>query len=78
MNADDMTCEEVIEQLYEFLDRELDEGLSDRINAHIERCRDCFTRAEFERRLRARVNEAVEAEAPERLHRRIRQVIDEF
>lgn len=78
MNADHITCEEVIEQLYEFLDRELDEGLSDRINEHIERCRDCFTRAEFERRLRARVNEAAEAEAPERLRRRIRQVIDEF
>lgn len=67
-----------MEQLFEFLDRELDSELSVRINHHIERCRDCFTRAEFERRLRARVNEAAEVEAPERLRRRVRRALDEF
>lgn len=78
MNAEQITCEEVIEQIYEFLDQELDSTLSDRINAHLERCRDCFTRAEFEKRLRARVNDAAEAEAPERLHRRLQRLIDQF
>lgn len=78
MNAEHITCEEVMEQLFEFLDRELDGELSDRIDAHLERCRDCFTRAEFEKRLRARINEATEVKAPERLRRRIRRVIDEF
>lgn len=78
MNAENITCEEVIEQLFEYLDRELDSGLSDRINDHLKRCRDCFTRAEFEKRLRARVNEAAEVDAPEQLRRRIRRVIDEF
>ncbi len=78
MNAENMTCEEVMEQLFEFLDRELDGDLSDRINHHLERCRDCFTRAEFEKRLRARINEAAEVEAPERLRRRLERVLDEF
>lgn len=78
MNAEIITCEEVMEQLFEFLDRELDGELSDRIDRHLERCRDCFTRAEFERRLRARINEAAEAEAPERLRHRLRRVVDEF
>lgn len=78
MNAGNMTCEEVIEQLFDYLDRELDSELHDRINHHLERCRDCFTRAEFEKRLRSRVNETADVEAPERLRRRIRRVLDEF
>lgn len=78
MNAEHITCQEVMQQLFDFLDRELDSELSDRIDDHLERCRDCFTRAEFEKRLRARVNETAEVKAPERLRRRIRRVLDEF
>ena len=78
MNEEHITCEEVIEQLFAFLDRELDSETSERIDAHLQRCRDCFTRAEFEKRLRARVHESAEVQAPETLHRRIRKVIDDF
>lgn len=78
MNVQSMTCEEVIEQLFDHLDRELDNEVSERMDRHLERCRDCFTRAEFEKRLREKVNEAVEVEAPDSLRRRIRRVLDEF
>lgn len=78
MTEEHITCEEVIEQLFAFLDRELDDEISERIDAHLQRCRDCFTRAEFEKRLRARVREAAETEAPESLYRRIRKLVDSF
>lgn len=78
MNVQSMTCEEVVEQLFDYLDRELDNDVSERIDRHLERCRDCFTRAEFEKRLRAKVNEAVAVEAPDSLRRKIRRVLDEF
>lgn len=78
MNAGHITCEEVIEQIFDFLDRELDHEVSGRIDAHLARCRDCFTRAEFERRLRERVRATSEAEAPEGLQRRIRAMLDAF
>jgi len=78
MNADNMTCEQVIEQLFEYLDQELDSGLSERIDTHLERCRDCFTRAEFEKKLRTKINETTEVKAPDRLHHRIRQVLNKF
>lgn len=78
MNPGDISCEEVIEQLFAFLDRELDDEVSERIDEHLARCRDCFSRAEFERRLRERVREAGEAEAPERLHRRLRRMMEQF
>lgn len=78
MSSEHIDCEEVIEQLFAFLDCELDEQQQQRIEHHLTRCRDCFTRAEFERRLRARIREASEAKAPERLHRRIRGLLNEF
>lgn len=78
MTEQHITCDEVIEHLLAFLDRELDDEFSERIEAHLQHCRDCFTRAEFEKRLRARIREAAETEAPETLHRRIRNLIDSF
>ncbi len=78
MSADHIDCEEVIEQLFAFLDHELDEDRQQRIEHHLTRCRDCFTRAEFERRLRARIREASEVKAPERLRRRVKGLLNEF
>ncbi len=78
MSAAEMSCEEVLDQLFAFLDSEVDDDLRERIEHHLERCRDCFTRAEFERRLRERIQEASEEKAPERLHRRIRRLVNEF
>ena len=78
MTDEHITCEEVIEQLFDFLDRELDSETSERIDAHLQRCRDCFSRAEFEKRLRARVHDAAETQAPETLHRRLKKLIDSF
>lgn len=78
MSDRELGCEEVIERLFDFLDHRLDGGQDDAIHRHLERCRECFSRAEFERRLRERVAEAGTEQAPERLRRRIRTVLDEF
>lgn len=71
-------CEEVIGQLLEYLDRELDEESRRAIDRHLETCRGCFTRAEFERHLRARVAETGDAKAPESLRRRLRTLMEGF
>ncbi|WP_265519388.1 anti-sigma factor family protein [Nitratireductor luteus] len=74
----DLRCEEVIDKLLEYLDQELD-GETDRALArHMETCRACFTRAEFERKLRARVNETGKVKAPETLRRRVRAILDHY
>ncbi|GGX66501.1 hypothetical protein GCM10007392_37750 [Saccharospirillum salsuginis] len=78
MSPRDIRCEEVIEQLFDYLDRELDEEMQHRIERHIEHCRDCFTRAEFEKRLRRRLGETSRVAAPESLHRRLREVMESF
>lgn len=78
MGARELSCEEVIEALFAYLDGEVDEARRSDIEHHLRRCRDCFTRAEFERRLRARVARTGTVQAPERLRRRIRHLLDEF
>lgn len=78
MNEQDLSCEEVIERLFTFLDHELDSRSSADIERHLQRCRDCFTRAEFERKLRAKVAGTGTAKAPARLHDRVRSLIKRY
>ena len=73
-----LTCEEVIERIFDYLDRELDETTRDQIERHLETCRDCFTRAEFEERLRRKIRAAGSQRAPDQLQRRIRDMLDRF
>jgi anti-sigma factor (TIGR02949 family) len=76
--TEELSCEDVIGRLLEYLDRELDADAQRDIEHHLETCRACFTRAEFERRLRARVAEAGEVKAPQSLRRRIRALIGRY
>lgn len=78
MSVDKLSCEEVIEQLFTYLDGELKGGRSIAIDRHLERCRDCFSRVEFEKRLRARIRRTASAKAPDRLQRRIKGLLDQF
>jgi len=73
-----VSCEEVIKRLLEFLDKELDAETERQIRSHMETCRACFSRAEFERRLRERIAEAGETKAPDSLRRRVRAMVARF
>ncbi|MGM0560469.1 MAG: zf-HC2 domain-containing protein [Pseudomonadota bacterium] len=74
----DLRCEEVIDKLLEYLDRELDRETEDALAQHMETCRACFSRAEFERRLRARVRETGKARAPESLRQRVHAIMERY
>lgn len=74
----ELSCEDVIDKLLEYLDREIDAETERDIARHIETCRACFTRAEFERKLRERVTETGEREAPDSLRRRIRSIVARY
>lgn len=76
--ASDISCEEVIEALMSYLDRELDETAEREIDAHLRTCRGCFSRAEFERRLRARVAQTASVKAPAKLHDRVKAITRKF
>lgn len=74
MSTPELSCEEVIERLFEYLDRELDTVSQHEIDRHLERCYDCFSRAEFERRIRERIAATGSQRAPDRLRKRIREL----
>lgn len=78
MTGRPMTCDEVLAQLLAHLDRELDDAASAELAHHLERCRGCFSRAAFERALKAHVRDAGDTAAPASLRARIKHLIDEF
>lgn len=78
MTDESLTCEEVIERIFDWLDRELDPATQERVERHLQDCRDCFSRAEFEERLRQKIRAAGSERAPDRLHRRVRDMLDQF
>ncbi|HEU0204351.1 MAG TPA: mycothiol system anti-sigma-R factor [Burkholderiaceae bacterium] len=78
MADENLSCEEVIKQLMAYLDHEIDAEASARIEHHLESCRGCFSRAEFERHLKEHVQAAGAQKAPESLRARLKQIIDKF
>ena len=78
MSKPTLTCEEVLKHLVAYLDRETDAHTAAEIELHLEECRGCFSRAEFERRLKIHMLEAARSSAPERLRVRIKKLIEKF
>jgi mycothiol system anti-sigma-R factor len=74
-----MNCEQVVDHLWSFLDGELDTATSDELRQHLDECRRCFSRAEFERRLKTMVRRSCERDrvSPE-LQERMRRLIRSF
>lgn len=71
-------CEEVVEDLLTFLDGEIEEGRRNLIESHLEECRSCCSRADFELALRHRLREVATKQPSSRLKRKIGQLIDRF
>jgi anti-sigma factor (TIGR02949 family) len=75
---DRIRCEEVIAHLLTYLDGEIDDERRIQIDRHLEECRGCYSRAEFEKALRDKVRQTGEAQAPQSLQQRIKALIDKF
>ncbi|HEX9686513.1 MAG TPA: zf-HC2 domain-containing protein [Burkholderiales bacterium] len=73
-----VTCEDVLKDLLAYIDRETDANTAAEIERHLKECRGCFSRAEFERMLKAKLRAAGSRTAPGRLRARIRKLVDEF
>ena len=74
-----MKCEEAVAKLWQYLDRELDDKAMVEIERHLEDCRECFSKAQFERQLRALMRRSCGREhAPARLRARLHQLLRMF
>jgi anti-sigma factor (TIGR02949 family) len=71
-----LSCEKVVQSIWEYLDHELSAENLAELQKHIELCRACFTRVEFEISLRSNIRSKTEHTCPEQLKLRIRQIIE--
>lgn len=75
---DPIRCEEVVTHLLEYLDGETAADRRGRIGRHLDECRDCCSRLDFEKALRKKVAELGDEKASPSLRRRLKAVIDDF
>lgn len=73
---ENIACEEALRRLATFLDGELEEQESAEIRRHLEICRSCYSRAEFERRLKKKIQgELRRSTVPNEFEARIRELL---
>ena len=73
-----ISCADVLSKLYAYLDNEVDAPTEAFIDEHIHECRECFSRAEFEKALRKRVASTVEVSTPDETRSRLESLIKRF
>jgi anti-sigma factor RsiW len=73
-----VTCEEALKLLAEHLDGELHDTQHTAVELHLARCRSCFSRAEFERRLKARLGALRHQPVETPFEDRVRSLIGQF
>ncbi|HEV2282896.1 MAG TPA: mycothiol system anti-sigma-R factor [bacterium] len=71
-----MNCQECLDRLWPYIDGELDIASSDELRHHLAQCRQCFSEAELERRLKEMMRRACSGEhAPVRLRERLTKIL---
>lgn len=73
-------CEKLLEHVYELMNScDIKKSLAAEIQRHLDTCRSCFTRFEFEKKLMARLKEACGCcSCPETLTLRVKALIKSF
>lgn len=71
-------CEEAIKHLLTYLDQELGQGQSRRVEHHLSICRSCFSRGEFEKRLREQIHVVGRSQSDPSFKERIKTLIRHF
>ncbi len=71
-------CEEAIQKMLEYLDEEVYQDDKEAIHNHLDSCRECYTRMEFEQRLKGMVRESKSNSAPSGLGSRIKKIVKDY
>ena len=68
-------CDEALENLYLYLDSELDSVTSERIRSHLDGCNACVHSFDFEKRLKSVVKERLDEDVPDVFVARLREAL---
>jgi len=75
---DHIGCEEALRRLAAFVDRELGTVPREEMEHHLRTCKNCYSRVEFEQRLKEQLSELSPREAPTAATNRIRGLLKGF
>jgi len=78
MTKHEIDCERALKQLFEFIDRELPEDRRDEMQHHLHTCHSCYSRAEFEARLKAKLGELKKDDPDGTVRERIKNLFESF
>jgi anti-sigma factor (TIGR02949 family) len=78
MAVNDVDCAQALKRLIEFIDRELADADREVIERHLQTCRSCLSRAEFERALKGRLRGLSHGDVPSKMLDRITALMQEF
>ncbi|HEY5602805.1 MAG TPA: zf-HC2 domain-containing protein [Gammaproteobacteria bacterium] len=67
-------CEEALKRLFDYIDHELHGHRHEEMADHLSKCRSCYSRLEFEKRLQLHLKGATEQKAPEELQNKIKML----
>lgn len=73
-----LNCDQAIRLLFEYIDGELKQHDHAAVEAHLQTCRACFSRMEFDKRLHSLVKGPDTSSAPEALRKRVKSLLDQF
>jgi mycothiol system anti-sigma-R factor len=68
---DDIDCEAMLDQVFFFIDNELDEAASEQIRKHIDRCAPCLDELAVERLVKKMIARSCREQAPVELRQRV-------
>jgi anti-sigma factor (TIGR02949 family) len=78
MTNRNLRCEEALRLLAAYIDRELDHEPSEEVERHLETCRSCCSRADFERQLKSQLESLGKRELQPAFARRIHNLVGEL
>jgi anti-sigma factor (TIGR02949 family) len=73
-----LDCQAVIDRLFDYIDGELTEENKLALKNHLDLCKQCFDRIQFEFILREKMKNKTHVCCPEKLRRRIQILIEQF
>jgi len=78
MTKEEINCEQALKQILDYIDHELGEHERAAMQQHLHTCKSCFSRMEFERRLKEKVGALCDDEVPSQLGERVKGLLKSF
>jgi mycothiol system anti-sigma-R factor len=78
MTKHEIECEQALRQIFEYIDHELDDTERTAMEHHLHTCHSCYSRVEFERRLKAKLGDLKKDDADPAVRERIKRMLESF